>query len=587
MNITNEMINEIRNKVDIVEVISKYIPLTQRGKNYFGVCPFHDDHSPSMSVSKEKQIFTCFSCGATGNVFTFVADYEHIGFYDAVRLLGNQVGYNLGQARVIKNKNAEAYEIYDKACKFYQNNLNTSLGKNANEYLEARHIDKDTIKKFKIGLSISKTSVTDFLLNKDVSLKTLIDLGITNENGTDLFINRIMFPLYDLEGNVVAFSGRIYNTKDGSKYINTKETSIFKKGNILYNYHNAKELLKKNDSIIVMEGFMDVIRASTVGIKNCIATMGTALTKQNANLLKKMANTIILCFDGDKAGEEATISAINVLKEIDVTPKVVRLEEGLDPDEYILKYGKDKFQSKIDNPESSIEFIMEQHKNNKNLTDIEDIAKYINESLNDLLQIEDEVFVNLTLKKMSDEYKVEYDILKNKYMELKNQQKPQQIVNVQKKKKKYSQHELASKYLIHYMLKDEKIINEVEKKVTFFPDADTRNLANQIIYFYHKYGTLKIADFISYIANKEEELKLFNEILNIKNDSEYIPEEIDDYIKVINAYPIKNKINELKDKLKDEKDPLKQANILSEILSLKGVKQWSKKLKHMRSERKN
>lgn len=587
MNITNEMINEIRNKVDIVEVISKYIPLTQRGKNYFGVCPFHDDHSPSMSVSKEKQIFTCFSCGATGNVFTFVADYEHIGFYDAVRLLGNQVGYNLGQARVIKNKNAEAYEIYDKACKFYQNNLNTSLGKNANEYLEARHIDKDTIKKFKIGLSISKTSVTDFLLNKDVSLKTLIDLGITNENGTDLFINRIMFPLYDLEGNVVAFSGRIYNTKDGSKYINTKETPIFKKGNILYNYHNAKELLKKNDSIIVMEGFMDVIRASTVGIKNCIATMGTALTKQNANLLKKMANTIILCFDGDKAGEEATISAINVLKEIDVTPKVVRLEEGLDPDEYILKYGKDKFQSKIDNPESSIEFIMEQHKNNKNLTDIEDIAKYINESLNDLLQIEDEVFVNLTLKKMSDEYKVEYDILKNKYMELKNQQKPQQIVNVQKKKKKYSQHELASKYLIHYMLKDEKIINEVEKKVTFFPDADTRNLANQIIYFYHKYGTLKIADFISYIANKEEELKLFNEILNIKNDSEYIPEEIDDYIKVINAYPIKNKINELKDKLKDEKDPLKQANILSEILSLKGVKQWSKKLKHMRSERKN
>ena len=220
MNITNEMINEIRNKVDIVDVISKYIPLTQRGKNYFGVCPFHDDHSPSMSVSKEKQIFTCFSCGATGNVFTFVADYEHIGFYDAVRLLGNQVGYNLGQAKAIKNKNAEAYEIYDKACKFYQNNLNTTFGKNANEYLEQRKIDKDTVKKFKIGLSLSKASVTDFLLNKDISLKKLVDLGISNDNGSDLFINRIMFPLYDLEGNVVAFSGRIYNTKDGSKYIN-------------------------------------------------------------------------------------------------------------------------------------------------------------------------------------------------------------------------------------------------------------------------------------------------------------------------------------------------------------------------------
>ena len=577
MNITNEMINEIRNKVDIVDVISKYIPLTQKGKNYFGVCPFHDDHSPSMSVSKEKQIFTCFSCGATGNVFTFVADYEHIGFYDAVRLLGNQVGYNLGQAKVIKNKNAKAYEIYDKACKFYQNNLNTALGKNANEYLEQRHIDKETIKKFKIGLSLPKTSVTDFLLNKDISLKSLIDLGISNENGTDLFINRIMFPLYDLEGNVVAFSGRIYNTKDGSKYINTKETSIFKKGNILYNYHNAKELLKKNDSIIVMEGFMDVIRASTIGIKNCIATMGTALTKQNANLLKKMADNIILCFDGDKAGEEATLSAITILKEIDVNPKVVRLEENLDPDEYILKYGKDKFKAKIDNPESSIEFLMEQHKNKKNLTDIEDITKYINESLNDLSQIDDLVLIDLTLKKMSTEYKVEYDILKNKYQEIKNNQKQKQVVVSAKKKEKYSQQELASRYLINYMLKDEKIINEVEKKVTFFPNTNTRNLANEIIYYYHKYGILNVADFISYIANNEEELKLFNEIINIKTLSEYNPEEIEDYIKVINSYPVKRKINELKDKLKEEKNPLIQANILNEILSLKGVKQWLKK----------
>ena len=287
MNITNEMINEIRNKIDIVEVVSKYVPLVQRGKNYFGVCPFHDDHSPSMSVSREKQIYTCFSCGATGNVFTFVSDIEHIGFYDAVRLLGNQVGYNLGNSKVTKDKNAENYKIYNDACKFYQNNLNTALGKYANEYLEKRQIDKATIKKFKIGLSMSKTSLTDYLLSKGVSLQKLIDLGISNENGTDLFINRIMFPLYDLEGNVVAFSGRRYNTKEGSKYVNTKETIIFKKGNILYNYHNAKEMLKKNESVIVMEGFMDVIRASTVGINNCIATMGTALTKQNASLLKR------------------------------------------------------------------------------------------------------------------------------------------------------------------------------------------------------------------------------------------------------------------------------------------------------------
>ena len=330
---------EIRNKIDIVEIISNYVPLTQRGKNYFGVCPFHDDHSPSMSVSKEKQIYTCFSCGATGNVFTFVSNYEHINFYDAVKILGNKIGYNLGTSIINKNKEDKSLEVYDLACKFYQNNLNTMLGKNAIEYLEKRKIDKETIKKFKIGLSIAKTSVTDYLLNKQFSLKELISLGISNDNGTDLFINRIMFPLYDLQGNVVAFSGRIYNTKDSSKYVNTKETKIFKKGNLLYNYHQAKDVLKKSESIIVMEGFMDVIRASTIGINNCVATMGTAFTKQHANLLRKMTDNIILCFDGDSAGEEATTSAIEVLKELDITPKIIRLEENLDPDEYILKYG--------------------------------------------------------------------------------------------------------------------------------------------------------------------------------------------------------------------------------------------------------
>ena len=577
MNITNEMINEIRNKVDIVEVISKYVPLTQRGKNYFGVCPFHDDHSPSMSVSKEKQIFTCFSCGATGNVFTFIKDYEHIDFYDAVRLLGNQVGYNLGSARIIKNKNAEAYEIYEAACKFYQNNLNSALGKNALEYLTKRNIDKETIKKFKIGLSVSKTSLTDYLLSTGKKLKQLIDLGLSNENGTDVFVNRIMFPLNDLEGNIVAFSGRIYNTTDPSKYVNTKETIIFKKGTILYNYHNAKDLLKKNESIIVMEGFMDVIRSNTVGVTNCIATMGTALTKQNATLLKKTANNIILCFDGDKAGEEATTKAINIFKEIDVVPKVVRLEEELDPDEYVLKYGADKFKSKINNPESSIEFLMEQHKNSKNLTDIEDITKYINESLNDLLSIDDPVLIDLTINKLATEYKVDIDVLKSKYEKLKKFQKPKKEESITKQTKRISQQEVASRNLLFYMLKDEKIIDKVEKEISFFPNSEIRDLANQMIYYYRKFGTLKIADFISYIANSESELKLFNEIVNMNKPERYNDIEINDYIKVINDYPIKMKEKELQEKLKNEKDTKKQIEIVNELMSLKGVKQWLKK----------
>ena len=385
--ITNEIVNEIRAKTDIVSIISAYLPLTKKGKNYFGVCPFHDDHSPSMSVSPDKQIYTCFSCGASGNVFNFVSSYEHITYYEAVKLLGERLGYNINTSPKEK-KDDISYEIYDKACKFYQNNINTTLGKNAIEYLHSRQINDELINKFKIGRSMTKVSLTEYLLGSGYELNKLINIGLTNEQTKDIFLNRIMFPLFDLKGNVVAFSGRIYNTKDGSKYVNTKETNIFKKGTMLYNYHNAREHLKVNDTIIVMEGFMDVIRAYSIGVVSCVATMGTALTKQNALNLKKMATNIILCFDGDKAGEEATTKAIKIFEEIDVVPKVVRLEDNLDPDEYILSRGKESFLAKINNPISTLEFKMNIYKGNKNFTDVEEISKYINEALKELSKLD-------------------------------------------------------------------------------------------------------------------------------------------------------------------------------------------------------
>ena len=273
----------------------------------------------------------------------FVADFEKISFTEAVRLLGEKVGINIGTNISVSNKKDEYFDIYSTANKFYQNSLFTNLGKNAIEYLDKRHIDKDTIKKFGIGLSIQKVSLTEYLINKKYSIDKLVDVGLTNENGHDIFINRIMFPIYDLSGNPVAFSGRIYNTKDTAKYVNTKETDKFKKGKILYNYHIAKEHLKKNDSVIIMEGQMDVIRASIVGIDNCIATMGTALTREHKSIIRNMANNVVLCFDGDAAGEKATISAIELLEDTGVNIKIVRLPDNLDPDEYILKNGKDSF----------------------------------------------------------------------------------------------------------------------------------------------------------------------------------------------------------------------------------------------------
>lgn len=567
--ISNEIINEIRNKTDIVDVVSKYVNLTKKGKNYIGICPFHDDHSPSMSVSPEKQIFTCFSCGATGNVFTFVSDFEKISFAEAVTLLGEKVGINIGTTVTVSTKKDDYFEIYEYANKFYQNSLFTSLGKNAIEYLEGRNIDKETIKKFGIGLSIQKVSLTEYLKSKKYSLEKLIEVGLTSDNGTDIFINRIMFPIYDLSGNPVAFSGRIYNTKDTSKYVNSKETDKFKKGKILYNYHIAKEHLKKNDTIIIMEGQMDVIRASTIGVNNCIATMGTALTKDHRNIIKNMADNVILCFDGDKAGEKATLSAIELLEDTKQNIKIVRLPNNMDPDEYILKEGKDSFLYQIKSAQNLVDYKIELLKENHDLTNIKDISAYINSVLKELVREKDDIVVELNLKKISASFNVEYAVLKDKYQNLiKN--KKEQIIKEVKVPKTYDKYRKAENNLIYYMIKDNRVLNMVEKRVGYFPTPSVRQLSNEIIYYYHKYGTIEVADLISYIAEREELLGTLKEILTQKLKEDFQIEEIEDYIFVINEYHKKEKIAKLNKELKEEKDPLKQAKISEEIMKIRG-----------------
>ena len=572
--ISNEIINEIRNKTDIVDVVSRYVNLTKKGKNYIGVCPFHDDHSPSMSVSPEKQIFTCFSCGATGNVFTFVSDFEKISFSDAVRLLGEKAGISIGNNTYIGNSKRDKYfDIYDNANKFYQNSLFTNLGKNAIQYLKNRNIDRDTIKKFGIGLSVQKLSLTDYLKNKNYSIDKLIDVGLTNDNGNDIFINRIMFPIYDLAGNPVAFSGRIYNTKDTSKYINTKETDKFKKGKILYNYHIAKEHLKKNDSVIIMEGQMDVIRASTIGVNNCIATMGTALTRDHKSIIKNMTNNVILCFDGDSAGEKATISAIELLEDTGIDIKIVRLPNDMDPDEYIIKEGKDSFLYQISNATNLIDYKMELLKKNKDFGNIKDISSYVNSALKELAYEKDDIVVELNLKKLATSFDIDYDNLVNKYEKLKNDNNNKDsYVKVNKPKKVYNRYGQAECYLIYYMLKDGRVINMVEKRVGYFPDKNIRELSNEIIYYFHKYGIINVADFISYISSRNEILNTLKEILAMNIKEDFLIDEIEDYIFVINEYHKEVKINDLNKKLKEEKDPLKQAKISLEIMKIRGVK---------------
>ena len=567
--LSQEKINEIRNSVNIVDVISSYIPLTPKGKNYFGVCPFHDDTNPSMSVSPSRQIYKCFSCGATGTVFKFIMDYENISFMEAVKKVADLGGITVNIGKIPKKEtHTELNQIYDLSLKFYINNLNTAQGKEAREYLKNRNINEETIKEFQIGLALKKDHLSKILIKK-FKPEEVLKSGLVGKNDYgyyDLFYERIMFPLYDLNGNPVAYSGRIYNRQDNSKYFNTVETEIFKKGELLYNYHRAKDDARRKNQVLIMEGFMDVIRAYTVGIKNVVATMGTAVTDVQAHLIKRMAKEIILCFDGDEAGAKATMSCSNELLKIGVTPKVIRLEDNLDPDEYIQKYGKEAFQRKIDNPMNIMDFKLSYLKIGKDLTSSVDEAKYVSELIDELNKIDDDILKDLTIKKITTEMNIDEDLIR-RHLENKEVKKtPLKKIEVPTSTSKY---EKAESGLIYYMLKSPEVITMYNNKVTYIPGRDYRMLAREISAFYKNFGFINEADFIDYIECDPELMETINKVNKNNTKETYTLEEIEDYINVIRDYNVKEEIKRLTNKMKDLTDPLDKAKIAEEIVGLK------------------
>jgi len=565
-------INAIRRKHPIKEVVERYVSLTKKGDDYWGLCPFHADTNASMSVSTRLDMFQCFSCKKAGNIFNFIAGMENISYGEAINLLACEDGL---EVRGIKKDNPyhKDYEVMDLAIKYYQNNINSELGINAVKYLEMRQIDRETIKKFEIGLSISKQPLTPFLLNK-YDINTLIDLGLSNTDSKDIFNDRIMIPIHDLSGNPIGFGGRIYQTKDGSKYVNTKATRIFDKGNILYNYHRAHKKLSKDDTIIIMEGYFDVIRASTVGVNNCVAPMGTSLTKHHANILKKITNNVILCFDGDEAGQNATLHAIPILESVGLNVKIITLEEK-DPDEFIIKRGSEAFLDKVNNPINVIDFKINYLGKEKNLNDTKDASIYLDEVIKELTKERDDILIELTLKKLAIKFNMEFATLNSRYKKYKSEIKKEEVSDnfiVKKSEKFPNKYGQATNNLLYYMIVSGEVVDLAEANVIMIMDDKKRRLYNEIIYYYHKYGSLILADFITYLTTRTDVVDTFYEIYNIDLKKEYTKLEIEDYIKCINEYYRKNIIDKLKLDLKRETDPMKQANILSEIMKIRGVK---------------
>ena len=569
----NDLANIIRSKTDIVDIIGERIPLVARGKNFFRVCPFHDDSNPSMCVSREKQIYTCFSCHATGNVYTFLMNYEHIDFREALRYLGEKVGVNVSSVNVAKKttKFDKLYEAYNFAVKYYQNNLSAAVGKEARSYLSKRGINEEAIKEFEIGLSLeSRDDLTKLLESKKYELSTLNRIGLSSDDH-DIYNDRIMFPLYDVFGQVVGFSGRIYKDVDQNKYLNTKETDIFKKGEMLYHYHIAREECRLKKSVIVMEGFMDVIRASIVGVKNTVALMGTALTNNQFNLIKRLSNNIILCLDGDDPGVKAMLSIGEHLLDQGVEVRVVVLPDNDDPDSFILKNGKERFLGLIENAINFSDFKMQSLRKNVNFKSDEEKADYINKVLQETAKINDEIRVEIVLKRLANEFDISYNTLEKRFRDLiafKNTSKTVAL-EVKSKEVKKTKYDKAVEQILYFMLNNDWVISQVEGENIVFPSEESRILSSEIIYYYKLYGNINVADFYTYVQDKEDILILLNSILAGNYNEKTNKEELFQYFKVIREYRCSQEIKRLTNLMKKEVDPLEQAKIANKIRNLR------------------
>ena len=562
-------INQIRQNANIVDIISDYLPLTKKGKNYVTICPFHDDHTPSMVVSEEKQIFNCFTCRTGGNVFAFLMKYENVSYAEAISMVAKKIGYHLNITNYTDNssKYKKEYDIYKFATQYYANNLFTQKGKKAKDYLANRGIDEAIIKEFNIGLSLSNKNDLYNILSKKYSVDELESIGLVNKFGIDVnvvFTNRIMIPITNVSGYVVGFTGRIYNDEDQAKYINTKETIIYKKSDILFNYYNAKNEIKKEKKVIVVEGNMDAIKLASSGIKNIVALMGVALSKEQINILKKLRVPVILMLDNDSAGLDATVKLGQLLIDSGIDTQVVRLSGAKDPDEYIRTLGLDALKDNINHAKKYLDFKLEYLKNNKNLDNIEELIEYVKLVL-DSLKNQDEFEKEVVLSKISNDYNIDINLLKKKINSTK-------IVEKELKKEikvKKNRYDIAASKILYAMMNDNKYITIYSNRLGYFKDKIDRIIASEIVYYNKEHKNINIADFVSFIMTNEE---IYDKVLTIINQNESFEvsdKEFNDCIDMLLELQKKEEINVLKEQIKKEMDENKKVELLSRLTEIK------------------
>ena len=575
---SDEIIDEVRQTNDIVDIISQYVHLKRSGRNFFGLCPFHNEKSPSFSVSPDKQIFHCFGCGVGGNVFTFLTKIEGINFVEAVQTLAERSNIQLptiesnadASRELLKSK---VYKVNEFTANYYHQNLYKPESKIAQDYIKQRKLTNETLKSFQIGFSGKFDELYQELKKQGFEEPEILESGLVNRNDKGQYIdryrNRLMFPICDARGKVIAFGGRVLDDSK-PKYINSPENVVYSKGRNLFGLNVAK----KGDikQILIVEGYMDVISLHQRGITNVVAPLGTALTQQQGWLLRKNSEKIILSFDSDEAGLTAKIRALDILQDMGCDIRILQMEGAKDPDEYIIKYGNSRFKNLVDKALSVIEFKVKVLKQNLNLDSVNDKIKFLNEIAKLIAKVDNTIEREVYLEKIAKEYEISKEAIYAEVNKL--------IYNSSKSEKVLDK----AKPVVNYKKSEENEISQAVKKrentvISILLTGDINILKQNI----------KIEDFKDF-TNQEIVKKLYEEFekgnSNINNIIDMLGEEEQNHITEIMAddYEINNVEKAIDDIMKSyEKDKLNSRKfeiigLLEENLETNQKKELEKEL---------
>lgn len=515
---SEELVEEVRMRNDIVDVISGYVKLQKKGSSYFGLCPFHNEKSPSFSVSREKQMYYCFGCGAGGNVFTFIMEYENYSFVEALKFLAERAGIDLPEMEYSKEAKEKAdlkltiLEINKLAAKYFYAQLKTESGKTAYDYLKKRGLSEETIVAFGLGYANKYSDdLYRYLKTKGYSDELLIKAGIVNvderKGAYDKFWNRVMFPIMDVNNRVIGFGGRVMGDAK-PKYLNSPETVVFDKSRNLYGLNRART--SRKPYFLICEGYMDVIALHQAGFTNAVASLGTALTAGHASLLKRYVNEVYLTYDSDEAGTKAALRAIPILKDAGITAKVIRMDPYKDPDEFIKNLGADAFADRIAKARNGFMFDLEMLERNFDMNSPEGKTEFHREVARRLCNFEEEIERENYIEAVAQTYHIGYDNLRKLVTKMAVQSglatpavKPKQAVG--KEKIREDGNLRSQKILLTWLLEDEKIFRQIQKYISSqdFTEELYATVA-KILYEQYENGEVNPAKIMNHFTDEEE-----------------------------------------------------------------------------------